>query len=172
MFLDFALFILRVVVGLYFVGHGAQKLFGWFGGHGLKGTSGWLASMGLKPAFFWAIVAGLSEFGGGILFALGMLNPLGALGIISAMLMALLKVHWTKGLWMSQGGIEVPLINIAAALAVALAGGGAYSLDALFNIALPEPLTMVGGLVLVVLGVAAGLLSEHVNVPKTKQQSA
>ena len=172
MFLDIALVILRVVVGLFFVGHGAQKLFGWFGGHGLKGTAGWLGSMGLKPAFFWAIMAGLSEFGGGVLFTLGLLNPLGALGIISAMLMALVKVHWSKGLWLSQNGIEVPLINITASLVVALAGPGAYSLDALFGFVLPEPVTLIGGLVLVVLGVITALYSGRVQLPASKPQSA
>jgi putative oxidoreductase len=66
-----ALLILRVVVGSLLVGHGAQKLFGAFGGHGLAGTAAWLESIGLRPGRPWALVAGLSEFGGGLLLALG-----------------------------------------------------------------------------------------------------
>ena len=82
------LLILRLVLGLIMAGHGAQKLFGWFGGHGLKATTEWVESMGMKPAWFWGLMAGLTEFGGGVLLALGLLNPLGPLAIIAAMLVA------------------------------------------------------------------------------------
>src|SRR5204863_1114410 len=78
---DLAMLLLRIVVGVLFIGHGTQKLFGWFGGPGLAGMSGWLASTGMRPAKFWALMAGLSEAGGGLLLALGLLNPLGTLGI-------------------------------------------------------------------------------------------
>ena len=71
MSVDVGLLILRVVVGLLLLGHGAQKLFGWFGGFGLQGTAGWFASMGLRPAPFWTFMAGIAEFGGGMLLALG-----------------------------------------------------------------------------------------------------
>ena len=95
---DLGLLILRLIVGLLLAGHGAQKLFGWFGGNGLSGTAGWLESLGLRPAPFWALIAGLSEVGGGILLALGLLTPLGSLGIMASMLMATIKVHWANGL--------------------------------------------------------------------------
>jgi putative oxidoreductase len=152
--------ILRLVVGLLVAGHGAQKLFGWFGGPGLKGVAGWLGSLGLRPASFWALMAGLSEFGGGMLLALGLLNPLGSLGIIAAMLMAIVTVHWGKGLWNSNGGSELPLTNLTVALALALTGPGAYALDPMLGIALPQPLTFGVGLVLVFLGIAAALLGQ------------
>jgi putative oxidoreductase len=155
---DIGLLILRLVVGLLMAGHGAQKLFGWFGGHGLKGTTGWLNSLGLRPAPFWALTAGLSEFGGGLLLALGLLNPLGSLGIIGAMLMAIVLVHWGKGLWGTNGGSEALLTNIAVALALALTGPGAYALDPMLGIALPEPITLGVGLVLVLIGIALALL--------------
>ena len=80
---DVGLLILRIVVGLLLAGHGAQKLFGWFGGPGLKGFAGWSGSMGVWPVSFWAFVAGFYEFGGGVLFALGLLDPIGSFGITS-----------------------------------------------------------------------------------------
>ena len=155
MLLDTGLLILRLVLGLLFVGHGAQKLFGWFGGAGLAKTEGWLGSMGMRPAWFWALMAALSEFGGGLLLVLGFLSPLGSLGIIAAMVVAITEAHWSKGLWNSKGGIEFPLVNLTAALALGLFGAGAYSLDGILGIRLPEPATIVGGLVLVLLGVVA-----------------
>ncbi len=155
---DLAVLVARVVVGLLLFGHGSQKLFGWFGGYGLAGTAGWLGSMGMQPARFWALMAGLSEAAGGLLLALGFLNPLGSLGIIAAMLTAILTAHRGKGIWGTNGGSELPLTNLAVALAVAIAGPGAYSIDAILGIRLPEPLTLVGGLVLVILGVVVALV--------------
>src|SRR5687768_18450234 len=96
---DLGLLILRVLIGLVFIGHGGQKLFGWWGGPGLKGFTGWMAAMGLKPASIWGLLGALSEFGGGVLLALGLLSPLGSLGIMGAMLMAIGLAHWTKGFW-------------------------------------------------------------------------
>ena len=86
------LLILRLVLGLTFVGHGGQKLFGWFGGQGLKGTNMMMERLSLRPTWLWGLLAGLSEFGGGALLALGLLNPLGSLGIIAAMLVAITRV--------------------------------------------------------------------------------
>ena len=90
---DLGLLLLRLVVGLILAGHGAQKLFGLFGGHGHAGTREMMRGMGISPAGFWASMAGLSEFGGGFLLALGLVSPLGSLGIIAAMLMAIIQVH-------------------------------------------------------------------------------
>lgn len=157
---DLAILILRLVVGLLIAGHGAQKLFGWFGGHGLKGTAGWLGSTGMRPAGFWAFMAGLSEFGGGLLVALGLLSPLGEMGIIAAMVMAIVKGHWGKGLWNTKGGSELPLVYLVVALALAFAGAGAYSLDAALGVTLPQPLALIGGLAAVVAGVAVALLGQ------------
>lgn len=128
------LLVIRVVVGLLFVGHGAQKLFGWFGGHGPKGTGGWLESIGVKPGVAMAVVAGLLEFLGGLLFALGLLTPIGALFIILAMIGAIKTVHAKNGLWVTNNGYEYNLVLIAVAAGVALTGAGAYSLDAVLNI--------------------------------------
>ncbi len=105
-------------------------------------------------------MAAISEFGGGVLLALGLLSPLGSLGICAAMLMAIAKVHWPKGIWSSQGGMEFPLTNLVVALALALAGPGLYALDTALGLVLPEPITLILGLVLVILGVLAALLSQ------------
>jgi putative oxidoreductase len=156
---DLGLLVLRLVLGLMFVGHGSQKLFGWFGGSGLKVTTGWMEKMGFRPAWFWGLMAGLTEFGGGVLVLLGLLNPLGSLGIIAAMLIAIVKVHWSKGFWNGKGGIEFPLINLTAALALGLTGAGTLSLDAALGIRLPEPVSLVAGLALVILGMIAAFLS-------------
>jgi putative oxidoreductase len=158
---DLGLLILRVVVGLIIAGHGAQKLFGWFGGPGLAGVKGWLASMGLRPAGFWALMAGLSEFGGGLLMALGLLSPLGELAVFAAMSTAIITAHAGKGLWAANGGSELPLTNAAAALAVALTGPGAYALDPRLGIALLRPHTLGIGLVIVLVAIAVVLLSQR-----------
>jgi putative oxidoreductase len=144
---NLAVLILRVVVGGLLTGHGAQKLFGHFNGPGLEGTSGFMEMLGLRPGRPWAVLAGLSEFGGGVLTVLGFLNPLGPLGIISAMSMATTKAHWDKPIWVTEGGAELPVINIAAAMSLLLNGPGKISLDRALGIRLPRwlaPLGLVG----------------------------
>ena len=154
---DVGVLVLRLVVGGVMFAHGAQKLFGWFGGYGLAGTSAFLGSqLRLRPATFWTLLAGLSEAGGGLLLALGLLDPLGSLGIIAAMLMAIILVHWGR-FWNTENGVEYHLVLITAALAVAIGGPGAYSLDAALGVALPAPASLLVGLALVLVGVAVAL---------------
>ena len=141
---NLALLILRVIMGSLMLGHGAQKLFGWWGGYGLDGTSGWLESMGLRPGRPWAILAGGSEFGGGVLSLLGLLNPLGPLGVIGAMATAARKAHWGKPIWVTEGGPELPVTNISIATALMLAGPGRYSLDRALGIRLPRWIALFG----------------------------
>ena len=157
MLMSVALLILRIVVGVLFMGHGAQKLFGVFGGPGPAGFAGWLQGLGLRPARVWAIVAGLCEFGGGLLFALGLVTPIAALALLAVMVMAVATVHWTKGLWVTNGGYEYNLVLSAVAAALALAGPGIYALDYVFGIAWPEPATFLIGLGVVILGVGVAL---------------
>ncbi|MNO48639.1 putative oxidoreductase MhqP [compost metagenome] len=126
-----SLLIIRLVVGLSFVGHGAQKLFGWFGGYGIKGTGGWFESIGIKPGAAMAVMAGLSELVGGVLFAAGLLTPVGAGLIVITMIVAIATVHGKNGYWSTANGYEFNLLIIAAAVSIALSGAGAYSLDAL-----------------------------------------
>lgn len=151
--IDTGIFILRLILGLIFIAHGSQKLLGWFGGAGLKETMAGMGRMGMRPSWFWGTMAAISEFGGGLLVLLGFLNPLGSLGIIAAMLVAIVKVHWNKGFWNTKGGFEFLLINLTAALALAITGPGQYSLDQVLNTTLPEPLSLLLGLVLVILSV-------------------
>lgn len=127
------LLLIRLVVGLLLVGHGAQKLFGWFGGYGPKGTGGWMESIGIKPGVFMAVSAGLMELLGGALFALGLLTPLAALLITVTMLGAIFKVHGQNGIWATANGYEYPLVLIAVAIGIALTGAGSYSIDALLR---------------------------------------
>lgn len=155
---DIAILILRVV-GLLFIGHGAQKLFGWFGGQGLAGTAQWLGSLGLQPARFWAIVAGLAELLGGIGLALGLFTPIAAAAIIAVMLMAIIRVHWANGLWVSKGGMEYPLVNILVSAFIGLTGAGRYALDTALNITYPMPQTFWVALAVGVVGVIIGLVS-------------
>ncbi len=95
--MDFGLLIIRLIIGITFMGHGAQKLFGWFGGYGLKGTGGWMESIGLRPGVFMAFMAGATELLGGFLFASGIFTAIGSLFIVGTMLMAL-HCSWKKRL--------------------------------------------------------------------------
>ena len=149
---DLGLLALRLVAGGLMAGHGAQKLFGWFGGYGPEGTGGWLESLGLKPGKEWALVAGASEFGSGVLTALGLASPLGPVGMLAPMAIATGKVHWNKPIWVSEGGAELPLINMAVGVGLALAGPGRYSLDRALGLRVPAALG-----VLAAAGVAAGV---------------
>ncbi len=144
---ELAPLIVRLAQGSLMAGHGAQKLFGSFGGPGLEGTSGFMEMLGMRPGRPWAYLAGLSEFGGGVLTALGLFNPLGALGIIGSMSMATRKAHWGKPVWVTEGGAELPLLNIAVSTALMIREPDRYSLDRVLGIRLPAwvgPLGLVG----------------------------
>ena len=144
---DSAPLIVRLAQGSLMAGHGAQKLFGSFGGPGLEGTSGFMEMLGMRPGRPWAYMAGLSEFGGGVLTALGLLNPLGPLGVIGSMSMATRKAHWGKPVWVTEGGAELPLLNIAVSTALMIREPDRFSLDRVLGIRLPAwvgPLGLVG----------------------------
>ena len=116
--------LLRLVVGGLFIGHGAQKLFGWFGGHGLEATAQGFEQLGLRPGRRNAIAAGGAEAGGGALLAAGLATPLAASVLIATMLTAIYRVHAKNGPWASNGGYEYNLVLIAAVLALAEARTG------------------------------------------------
>ena len=115
------------------MGHGSQKLFGWFGGYGLEGTGGFLEQLGFRPGRRAALMAGLTEAGGGALLTLGLLTPLAATMVIAVMLVAIVSVHLSKGFFASNGGYEYPLLLAVAALTLAITGPGQISLDALLG---------------------------------------
>ena len=121
--------VVRAVVGLLMFGHGAQKLFGWFGGHGLHGTAGFFDQVGLKPGKRTALAAGAGEAGGGALLALGFLTPLASAAIIGVMSQAIRTVHGPKGPWNQEGGWEYNAVLIAALTLLAEQGPGPASLD-------------------------------------------
>ena len=123
---------LRIALGLIFLAHGSQKLFGWFGGKGLMGTADFFAlKMGLTPGMFWAALAGIGEFGGGLLLLFGLFTRLGALSVALVMLVAIFKVHW--GAFFLPAGAEFALSLFCSALALLITGGGKFSIDALLQ---------------------------------------
>ena len=122
--------LLRTVVGGFFVGHGTQKLFGWFGGYGLEGTAKGFEQLGLRPGKANAVAAGVAEAGGGALMVIGLETPLAAAVLTSTMITAIKTVHLKNGPWASNSGYEYNVVLIAAALAIAEVGPGPLSLDA------------------------------------------
>ena len=146
---------LRAVVGTLFMGHGLQKLAGWFGGHGLAATGGAFEGMGLRPGKAYAAAAGASEAGGGLLLATGLLTPIGASAVTGAMTVAVSKVHADKGVWVTGGGYEYNLVLIAAAFAVTADGPGRLSLDERLGIHASGPAWALAQLAAGVLGATA-----------------
>lgn len=159
--IELGIFILRLVIGLLYIGHGSQKLFGWFGGKGLQATARGYESLKLRPAKLWAVLAGLSEFLGGLGLALGFFTPVAAALIIGVMVMAILKVHLPKGLWNQNGGYEYPLVNLLLAAFIGLFGPGAYALDSYLKLDYPLDLVFVISLAVVVVMVLIGMISDH-----------
>src|SRR5690348_3383292 len=102
--MELGLLILRVVIGVLFIGHGTQKLFGWYGGHGLAGTAGFFESIGLRPGRFHARAAGFNEAVGGALLVIGLFTPLAAALIIATMTAAIITVHAKNGVWATEQG--------------------------------------------------------------------
>ena len=157
--MDLALLVLRLVVGLLFVGHGAQKLFGVWGGHGLGGTAGFFDSIGLRPGRLHAPAAGAAELAGGALLALGLLTPVGSALVIAVMVAAALTVHMTNGLWATENGIELNLVFAAIAFALAGVGAGDWSLDNAFNLDLNGTGWALGALGVGIIGGVGAVLS-------------
>jgi putative oxidoreductase len=129
----YGMLLLRVVAGLALAAHGSQKLFGSFGGSGPAGTRTFFAGLGFRTPLAMAFIAGLSELGGGLLFAFGVLTPFAALALMVVMLNAIGTVHWKKGFFNSAGGFEYNLLIIATAVAVTATSPGRFSLDHVFG---------------------------------------
>jgi len=125
----YAALVLRVPVGIILAGHGAQKLFGWFGGYGLEGTGQWMASIGLEPGHLMALLAGSAEFFGGLALILGLLTRPAAIVAAFTMLVAIFSVHIGNGLFLANNGYEYGLSLLAVTVALAIQGAGYFSID-------------------------------------------
>jgi putative oxidoreductase len=125
----YGLTLLRVIAGVTFAAHGAQKLFGWFGGYGLVGVGQWMESIGLAPGYLMALLAGSAEFFGGLALIIGLLVRPAAAVLAVTMLVAIVTVHLSNGFFMSNNGYEFGLALLAISLAVMIEGAGKLSLD-------------------------------------------
>ena len=159
--MDTGLLIVRLVFGALLVGHGTQKLLGWFGGHGLEGTGAFFHSLGFRPGKPMAAIAGLSEAGGGLLLALGLLTPLAGAAIVGTLFVAA-SVHADKGVWGQNGGYETASLYGALAAAIALTGPGSVSLDRAIGI--DDSWSVALGIA----AIAVGLLSGAVVIARAR----
>ena len=158
--------LLRATVGGFFIGHGTQKLFGWFGGYGLDGTGQFFEKIGIRPGRRNALAAGLSETGGGAALALGLATPAAAAALTGTMLTAIHRVHLKNGPWVSSGGYEYNVVLIAAVLALAETGPGEPSLDSALGVEWSGPTAALAALAAGALGaLAAHMVSESQPAP-------
>jgi putative oxidoreductase len=169
---EIGVLIIRLVVGGLLIGHGTQKLFGWFGGHGVTGTGRFMESLGMRPGRPMATAAGAAEAGGGLLLALGFFTPLAALLIASVMFVAARTAHAGKGPWASNGGWELALINATVAVGLAFDGAGKWSLDNAIGWDVSGIAWGLGAAVLAVIGgLGAISFGEH-RPPRTRRHGA
>ena len=131
---DFTLTLVRLILGIVFFAHGAQKMLGWFGGHGFHGTMGFFTQhMGIPAPF--AFLAICAEFFGGLGLIVGLLSRIAAFGIMVNMLVAIATVHHVNGFFMNWTGqqkgegFEYHLLAIAMCLLIMIRGAGALSVD-------------------------------------------
>jgi putative oxidoreductase len=157
--MEIALLGLRIVVGLAFAAHGAQKLFGAFGGDGIGGTARSFERIGLRPGKLQAWMAGTTELVGGSLIALGLVTPLAATALIAVMVAATLTVTLHNGFFVTSNGYEYNLVVAATLFALAGIGAGDWSLDSAVGIELTGTLPALGALGAGVLGGLGAVLS-------------
>jgi putative oxidoreductase len=150
---DVGLLIVRLVVGLIFAAHGAQKAFGWWAGPGWTGWVGVMERLRFRPTRVFAGVSMATELGGGLLLAAGFLTPVATMLIIGQSVVIIFKAHWPRGFWNRDNGFEFPLALAGGALGVALTGPGAISLDAVAGLLPPDGVRLV----LVALGLIGGV---------------
>jgi putative oxidoreductase len=150
--------ILRTTVGGLFIGHGTQKLFGWFDGPGIDATAQMFGSLGLRPPKAHAVAAGAAEAGGGLGLVLGAATPISSATIVATMLTAIRTVHGANGPWVTQQGWEYNAVIIGAALALAETGPGRPSVDGLRGVDRRGPRWALAALGLGVAGAAGAKL--------------
>jgi putative oxidoreductase len=149
--------LLRVLIGGLFIGHGTQKLFGWFGGYGLDGTGQFFDSVGIRPGRRQATIAGASEAGGGALPAAGLFTPVAGALLTGVMTQAIRTLKMDKGPFAQDGGWELEALFAAAALTFAEIGPGPVSLDHILG-------TEQSGTGVALLALAAGIAGPMVLV--------
>jgi putative oxidoreductase len=125
----YGLTVLRVIVGIIFIAHGSQKLFGAFGGYGLEGTGQYMESIGLTPGYLMALVSGSAEFFGGVAVLIGLLARPAAAVLILLLAVAIFSVHISNGLFMANNGYEFALALLGGSIAVLIEGAGKLSVD-------------------------------------------
>jgi putative oxidoreductase len=157
--MEIALLGLRLVIGVTFAAHAAQKLFGFFGGGGIQGTAGAFDQIGLRPGKLHAWLAGVVELGGGLLIALGLVTPFAAAGLIAVMTAAVLTVHLPNGFFATNNGYEFNLVMAVAVFALAGTGPGDWSLDNALDIDLSGAGWALGAFGAGVLGGVGAVLS-------------
>ena len=155
----------RVAIGSLFIGHGTQKLFGWFDGPGPAGTEQMMASLNLHPPRRNALAAGIAETTGGALLLAGLATPLAAAALIGTMVTAIHKVHWANGPWAANGGYEYNLVLIAALTALVETGPGDMSLDQLLGRKTSGPVWALGALAAGAASSAAVIALGHRSAP-------
>jgi len=160
--MEIALLGLRLVVGLTFVAHAVPKLSSAFGGGGIQGTADAFDQIGLRPSRFHAWLAALSELGGGLLIALGLVTPVAAAALIAVMTAAVLTVHLRNGFFATNNGYEYNLVLAVAAFALAGTGPGEWSLDNALDIDWAGADWALGALGAGVLGGLGAVLSGRV----------
>jgi putative oxidoreductase len=164
--------VIRIIVGGLFMGHGAQKLWGSFGGHGIAGTGAFFESLGLRPGRAHATAAGLAEFLGGILIALGLLTPIGALLVSSVMVTAIRTVHGVKGPWATNGGYEYNVVLLAVAFVLSAAGPGSWSLDHALGLHLAGAAWAIAQLLVALAGAFLALAMSEATAARAREPAA
>jgi len=154
----------RVLIGALMVGHGTQKLFGWFGGPGRAGTEGMMEALQMRPAKANALAAGVSETVGGTLLALGLATPLASTALTGVMTTAITKVHLANGPWAANGGWEYNAVLIGAVTALA-EDPGDLSLDHALGIERTGPRWALGSLALGAGAAAAAMAAGRRGAP-------
>jgi putative oxidoreductase len=142
--MNLGLLLLRLVVGLTLAAHGAQKLFGWFGGYGLENTGRGFEQIGFVPGRRHAVAAGVGETLAGLLLASGLLTPVASALVVAVMLVATVSVHSKAGFFATSGGYEYNLMIGTAAISLAFAGPGAWSLDGWLGLPLGGSVSGIG----------------------------
>jgi len=165
---DLGLLLVRLVVGLTFAAHGAQKAFGWWAGPGWPGWQNAIGRMGFRPVGLFATLSVGAELIGGLFLALGAFTSLAAAILAAQSTVIIVKVHAPNGFWNKSSGIEFPLLLGIAALAIGLTGPGAVSFDAVEGFDLTDPVRIV----LAMAGVVCGVIALAVPAAASSSDSA